>query len=242
LARPSFGIWMTETSREANRVGELAEDRLEKTVTSVFDGDCRRCRRLADFLDALRPEHPTYHNAPVAPFGDPNARLLIVGLAPGRHGANATGRPFTGDYAGILLYRALYQLGLSTRPESHALGDGLILRQCRLTNAVKCLPPQNKPTTGEVDTCNGFLAAELSAVPGGGVVLALGTIAHRAVLKAFSLKLIDHPFCHGGEHALPGDRTLVDSYHCSRYNTQTRRLTEDMFLTVLKRAQGLADT
>ncbi len=205
----------------------------------VFDAACQRCPRLAEFLAELRALHPDYHNGPVAPFGDPRARLLIVGLAPGRHGANATGRPFTGDYAGILLYQALHEAGFSDRAESAGRGDGLTLRGCRITNAVKCLPPQNKPTTAEVNTCNRFLAAELQTVPAGGVVLALGSIAHRAVLRALAMTLSGHPFGHGHEHALPGARTLVDSYHCSRYNTQTRRLTKQMFLTVVNRAQQL---
>ena len=191
-------------------------------------------------MDSLRALHPDYHNAPVAPFGDPGARLLIVGLAPGRHGANASGRPFTGDFAGILLYRTLHGAGLSTRPESVSRDDGLTLVNCRITNAVKCLPPENKPTTAEVNTCNDFLAAELANVPAGGVVLALGGIAHRAVLRALQLKLVAHPFGHGQEYGLPAQRTLVDSYHCSRYNTQTRRLTEEMFHAVVQRAAALA--
>ncbi len=210
------------------------------TTSHSFDPGCRRCPRLAAHLAALRALHPDYHNRPVAPFGDSAARLLIVGLAPGRHGANASGRPFTGDFAGILLYRTLHGAGLSTRPESVNRKDGLTLVNCRITNAVKCLPPENKPTTAEVNTCNDYLAAELAAVPAGGVVLALGGIAHRAVLRAIKLKLAAHPFGHGHEYGLPAQRTLIDSYHCSRYNTQTRRLTEEMFRTVVQRAAELA--
>ena len=206
----------------------------------AFDIDCRRCPRLAEFLSGLRVEHPEYHNKPVAPFGDADARLLIVGLAPGLHGANASGRPFTGDYAGILLYRALYQAGLSSAPQSNHCDDDLSLYGCRITNAVKCLPPQNKPTTEEVNTCNEFLQVELTNLPAGGVILALGGIAHRAVLRAFGCKLSGHPFGHGHEHLLPDNRTLVDSYHCSRYNTQTRRLTDEMFFDVVQRAKRLA--
>jgi uracil-DNA glycosylase family 4 len=171
---------------------------------------------------------PDYHARPVQPFGVENPDLLIVGLAPGMHGANATGRPFTGDYAGILLYRTLYEYGFSNRPESVARDDGLRLYHCRITNAVKCLPPQNKPTTDEVRQCNAFLRAEIDALPGHALILALGKIAHDAVLRATGEKLSSRTFAHGAWHDL-GERRLVDSYHCSRYNTQTRRLTPEMF-------------
>jgi uracil-DNA glycosylase family 4 len=201
---------------------------------------CTRCPRLAGFLSDLRTEHPTYWNRPVPPFGASDARLVIVGLAPGRHGANASGRPFTGDYAGLLLYRTLYELGLSSGPESHHVDDGLRLIDCRITNAVKCLPPQNKPTTAEVKTCNTYLAAELGLLPRGAVVVALGTIAHRAVLAACGLKPARYPFGHGRAYRLSADHWLVDSYHCSRYNTQTRRLTPDMFRAALAEAKRLA--
>ncbi len=174
------------------------------------------------------------------PFGAAAARLLIVGLAPGRHGANATGRPFTGDFAGLLLYRTLHELGLSSAPESASVDDGLELIACRITNAVKCLPPQNKPTTAEVNTCNTYLAAELESLPSGAVVLALGTVAHRAVLRATGFRQADRPFAHGAVHRLGEDRWLVDSYHCSRYNTQTRRLTPEMFRAALLEAKRLA--
>jgi uracil-DNA glycosylase family 4 len=207
----------------------------------VFDPGCRRCPRLAAYLADVRDRHPDYHAAPVAPFGDPDARLLIVGLAPGYHGANRTGRPFTGDYAGILLYRSLHELGLASAPESVAADDGLGLAGCRITNAVKCLPPGNKPVGAEIRTCNGFLAAELAGLPEGAVCLALGRIAHDAVLRARGLPLVSRRFGHGAEHELPGGMRLVDSYHCSRYNTQTRRLTEDMFRAVLARAATLAN-
>jgi len=175
----------------------------------------------------------------VAPFGDPGARLLIVGLAPGMHGANRTGRPFTGDHAGILLYATLHRLGLSDGPVSATADDGLRLRGCRITNAVKCLPPGNKPLGGEIATCNGFLAAELDSFAPG-VVLALGRIAHDAVLKARRETLSARPFGHGAVHELPDGVTVVDSYHCSRYNTQTRRLTDAMFETVVRDAARLA--
>lgn len=204
----------------------------------AFDPDCRRCPRLAAHLDAVRRDHPGYHARPVPPFGDPGARLLVVGLAPGLHGANATGRPFTGDHAGIILYATLHRFGYATRPESLAADDGLELRGCRITNAVKCLPPQNKPTGPEVRECNGFLAAELAGLPDGAVVLALGKIAHDAVLAASGARRGGHPFAHGATHRL-GTRHLVDSYHCSRYNTQTRRLTPAMFDDVFARVGAL---
>ncbi len=197
-----------------------------------FDPHCRRCPRLAAHLEQVRRDFPAYHGRPVAPFGDDDPRLLIVGLAPGMHGANATGRPFTGDYAGILLYKTLYDYGYSNQASAVNRDDGLRLLGCRITNAVKCLPPQNKPTGAEINQCNTFLAGEIAALAPGTVILALGAIAHRAVLRALGLRQKDHPFGHGREHALSGGRWLIDSYHCSRYNTQTRRLTEAMFQAV----------
>jgi len=205
-----------------------------------FDPHCRRCPRLAGFLDEGRARHPAYHCAPVAPFGDPAPRLLLVGLAPGFHGANATGRPFTGDYAGVLLYETLHRYGWASAPVSTSRDDGLVLRGARITNAVKCVPPENKPTPAEIATCNGFLRAELSGLPATTVVLALGAIAHGAVLRSLGLKVSAYKFAHGAEHALPDGRVLLDSYHCSRYNTNTRRLTEEMFREVVARASALA--
>jgi uracil-DNA glycosylase family 4 len=196
--------------------------------TSTFDPACVRCPRLAGHLAAVRRDHPGYHAAPVAPFGPADASLLIVGLAPGMHGANATGRPFTGDHAGILLYHTLHAFGFSNQPDAVTPDDGLVLKDCRVTNAVKCLPPQNKPTPAEIRSCNGFLAAEIDAVAPR-VILALGRIAHDAVLRAQGLALAAYPFAHGAEHELEQGRRLFDSYHCSRYNTQTRRLTPAMF-------------
>ncbi len=193
---------------------------------------CRACPRLAAFLDEARQRHPDYWGRPVPPFGDPHPRLLIVGLAPGFHGANRTGRPFTGDYAGVLLYETLHAYGYADRRASLAANDGLQLSGCRITNAVKCCPPENKPDTGEVKRCNAYLQAELAALPGGSAVLALGQIAHGAVLRALGLKARDLPFGHGAVHELACDRRLFDSYHCSRYNTQTRRLTPAMFQAV----------
>jgi len=206
----------------------------------VFDPDCKRCPRLSGFLDEVARAHPEYHAGPVPAFGDPKARLLIVGLAPGMHGANRTGRPFTGDYAGILLYRTLYDFGFGNRPVSESAHDALRLKRCRISNAVKCLPPQNKPVTAEIRNCNAFLQAELQTLPDGAVILALGKIAHDAVLRALGKPLSAHRFAHGAEHPLER-RLLLDSYHCSRYNTQTRRLTTDMFRAVIGRARELID-
>jgi uracil-DNA glycosylase family 4 len=196
--------------------------------------DCTACPRLAGFLADVRGKHPDYHARPVLPFGDPKARLLIVGLAPGMHGANRSGRPFTGDYAGILLYETLHAFGFGSRPVSVAADDGLELTDCRITNAVKCLPPENKPETGEIRTCNRFLAAELAAAPDARVILALGLVAHKAVLMALGLKQSALAFGHGARHELPDGRVLIDSYHCSRYNTQTHRLTSAGFHDVFR--------
>ncbi len=197
-----------------------------------FRLDCRDCPRLAAHLDRVRRDHPDYHAAPVASFGDASARLLIVGLAPGLHGANRTGRPFTGDYAGTLLYATLHRFGFASSPQSIAIDDGLRLEGCRITNAVKCLPPETKPETCEVRTCNRYLVHELDELPERSAILALGTIAHHAVLLAGGLKLTAYPFTHGAEHPLSRDRRLFDSYHCSRYNTQTKRLSTPMFEAV----------
>ncbi len=198
----------------------------------LFDLNCRQCPRLDGFLQNVKQQHPDYHAKPVAPFGVDSPDLLIVGLAPGKHGANATGRPFTGDYAGLLLYPTLYQFGYSNQPDSVSLNDGLQLHHCRITNAVKCLPPENKPNGAEIKQCNQYLAAELQTLPEGAVILALGNIAHQAVLRAYGLKLNSFKFAHQAVHTLPDGRFLVDSYHCSRYNVQTKRLTTDMFAAV----------
>ncbi len=208
----------------------------------MFDINCRRCPRLATFLDDVKQDYPDYHARPVAPFGAKRIGLLIVGLAPGMHGANATGRPFTGDHAGILLYQTLYECGFASRPVSESADDGLKLKNCRITNAVKCLPPQNKPTTDEIKICNTFLQQELDELKSGTVVLALGTIAHNAVLRAQGLKQGRYKFSHGQEHKLPSGLCLLDSYHCSRYNTQTRRLTEKMFQNIFIQAKALMNS
>jgi uracil-DNA glycosylase family 4 len=193
---------------------------------------CTDCPRLSAFLAEVRQRHPDYHARPVLPFGDPQARLLVVGLAPGMHGANRTGRPFTGDYAGILLYETLHRYGFADRPTSLARDDGLHLIDCRITNAVKCLPPENKPELAEIRLCNRYLADELKNSPQVCVILALGQIAHKAVLTAVGLKQAALPFTHGARHGLPDGKVLIDSYHCSRYNTQTKRLTTAGFHNV----------
>ncbi len=210
-------------------------------ISASYDADCRRCARLAGFLTDVKLRHPDYWCRPVPPFGETAARLVIVGLAPGMHGANASGRPFTGDHAGILLYQTLFDFGFASQPEGSARDDGLALLDCRITNAVKCLPPENKPTPAEVRECNGFLAADLATVPEGGAILALGRIAHDATLRALGAARSAHAFAHGAGHRFDGGRLLVDSYHCSRYNTNTRRLTPAMFRAVFDTlAQHLA--
>lgn len=205
-------------------------------TSSSFVADCVACPRLANHLKTVRQAYPSYHAAPVAPFGPDDARLLIVGLAPGLHGANATGRPFTGDYAGILLYQTLFDHGFANQPTpTHAdatRDERLQLRDCRISNAVKCLPPANKPTTAEIRQCNGYLAAEITDLQPQ-VILSLGHIAHRAVLQALQRKPSTLSFAHGAWHDLGTQGRLVNSYHCSRYNTQTRRLTPAMFSAVI---------
>ncbi len=203
----------------------------------TFDIHCTACPRLSDYLVELRQQYPDYYNLPVAPFGVKKSRLLVVGLAPGMHGANASSRPFTGDQSGVLLYETLYKFGFASRPKSESAKDGLKLIQCVITNAVKCLPPQNKPTTAEIKQCNHYLLNEIKQLPKGAVVVALGSIAHEAILRALDLKKKEFKFAHGAEHDLKNELTLIDSYHCSRYNTQTKRLTVEMFEAVFKRAK-----
>lgn len=201
--------------------------------------DCRLCPRLASFRDANRlrfaaSDDGPWHNAPVPSFGPLEARLLVVGLAPGLRGANRTGRPFTGDWAGDLLYAALLRFGFAEGAYGKRAGDGLVLTEARICNAVRCVPPENRPTPAEVATCNRFLAAELAAMPRLRVVLALGAVAHLAVLRALGLRQASFRFAHGAIHALADGRLLADSYHCSRYNTNTGRLTEAMFFRVFE--------
>ena len=197
--------------------------------------ECRACPRLAAYLDEIRDRWPGYHARPVPPFGDRQPRLLVVGLAPGLHGANRTGRPFTGDHAGILLYETLHRFGFASRPVSLATDDRLELHGCGITNAVKCVPPGNTPSPAEIRTCNGFLADELRTLPSVKVILALGVVAHRAVLMALGEKPARYEFVHGARHLLRSGRVLIDSYHCSRYNTQTRRLTAKAFAAIFAR-------
>jgi len=206
---------------------------------AIFNQKCRLCPRLAVFLDDVREEHPDYHALPVAPFGEADPQLLIVGLAPGMHGANATGRPFTGDHAGILLYETLYEFGFSNQSTALSIDDGLILHNCRITNAVKCLPPKNKPVGAEINTCNQYLKAEIASLRKNAVILTLGLVAHQAVVKALGLRIKDHKFVHGQVHYTESGYCILNSYHCSRYNTQTRRLTTNMFKDVFRKAKQL---
>ncbi len=223
----------------SQKQGMVIQDK-RLVVSKWYDPNCRICPRLASYLDETKMAFPGYFCRPVPSFGDRHAKLLIVGLAPGKHGANATGRPFTGDHAGLLLFRILYQNGLSNKPESFARGDGLQLQGCRITNAVKCLPPGNRPIGSEVRNCSQFIDGEVQDLPKGAVILALGKIAHDAVIRTFNLRLATHKFRHGGEIELADDRILLSSYHCSRYNTQTRRLTEKMFVAIISRAKHLS--
>ncbi|HWD57198.1 MAG TPA: uracil-DNA glycosylase [Stellaceae bacterium] len=194
--------------------------------------DCPLCPRLAGFRAQQRAVHPDWFNAPVPTFGPESAELLIVGLAPGLRGANRTGRPFTGDYAGDLLYATLRKFGLAQGDYAAHRHDGLRLDRVRITNAVRCVPPQNKPETTEIAACRPFLAAELAALPRLRTILALGAIAHHAVLAAKGLRRAAYPFAHGALHELPGGLVLADSYHCSRLNTNTGTLTTEMFEAV----------
>src|SRR4051812_30833798 len=225
-----------------SRSAEQSPNGLWPSDGDVFDRTCTACPRLANFLDEVRLKHPGYYSAPVAPFGDANARVIVVGLAPGLHGANASGRPFTGDHAGILLYSTLHRFGFASAPISTSKDDGLRLINCRITNSVKCVPPQNKPLPVEINTCNRYLRAELGRLSAPTVMLALGSIAHNAILRALALKPRDYKFGHAAEYALETGHVLLDSYHCSRYNTQTRRLTSEMFENVFARARTLIDT
>lgn len=191
--------------------------------------DCGLCPRLAAFRADNRKKFPEFHNAPVASFGPRDARLLVLGLAPGLKGANRTGRPFTGDYAGDLLYSTLLRYGFAEGRFAARPDDGLALKDCRIANAVRCVPPANKPVPAEISACNGFLQAELEALPNLKAVLTLGAIAHAALLKASGLVPARFRFAHAARHDLPNGLALFDSYHCSRLNTNTGRLTEAMF-------------
>jgi len=200
---------------------------------------CRLCSRLVDYRACQQTRFPQYFNRPVPGFGASEARLLIVGLAPGLHGANATGKPFTGDSSGQLLFDTLRRTGFASQVDSRAGGDGLRLHACRITNAVKCVPPQNRPAAAEIDTCNRYLRAEIAAMPTGSVLLALGGVAHRAILKALGLRVAGMRFRHAAEFALPNGLRLHDSYHPSRYNQNTGRLTAAMLARVFERIGAL---
>ena len=200
--------------------------------------DCPLCPRLVAFREEQRAKHPHWHNAPVASFGAPGAKLLIVGLAPGLQGANRTGRPFTGDWAGDLLYATLLKFGFAEGVYDERPDDGLTLVGARIANAVRCVPPQNKPETKEIATCRPFLTGEIDALPKGAAVVALGRIAHDSVCRALGIALKAAPFAHGARHAI-GGVTLFDSYHCSRYNTNTGVLTTEMFEAVFESVRGL---
>jgi uracil-DNA glycosylase family 4 len=240
IERPRRRSLRPEQVQPGRPVAQLERPRaIERSA--IYDPNCTRCPRLAEFLAETHQKYPGYFARPVPSFGDARPRILIVGLAPGMHGANRTGRPFTGDYAGILLYETLYELGLATRSESITADDGLRLRNVRIANAVKCVPPANKPLPDEIRRCNAYLQLELRELARVRVILALGRVAHEAVLISEGLKRGQFRFGHGLEHALGAGKHLIDSYHCSRYNTQTRRLTAEMFKKVVARACELAE-
>ncbi|MEH6456261.1 MAG: uracil-DNA glycosylase [Cocleimonas sp.] len=201
--------------------------------------DCKRCRRLHNHLQNIKLKYPDYFCKPVPAFGDVNARLLIVGLAPGLHGANASGIPFTGDASGEFLFKTLHQYSFASHADSN-IGADLKLFNCRITNAVKCLPPQNKPTSKEAQVCaKNYLQDELDQLESGSIILALGSLAHNAVLRSFGKKLSSAKFGHNACHEINDELFLLDSYHCSRYNTQTKRLTQEMFDEVFNTVQAL---
>ena len=201
--------------------------------------DCPLCPRLVDLREELRTAHPDWWNAPVPAFGDRDAWLGLVGLAPGMWGANRTGRPFTGDHAGHLLYRTLLKFGLAEGVYEERPDDSLRLKGCIILNSVKCLPPQNKPLPAEVATCRRYYEGALAVIPDLRVLIALGRIAHDNAVRVAGGRLADFPFAHLAEHALPDGRVLIDSYHCSRYNQNTGRLTDAMFEAVFARALAL---
>lgn len=200
--------------------------------------DCRLCPRLSAFRVENSRAHPDWHNAPVSSFGPEDARVLVIGLAPGLKGANKTGRPFTGDFAGDLLYTTLEKFGFSSGTYEARPDDGLILRDCMITNAVRCVPPKNKPVGEEIKRCRDFLAARIDQLPHLRAMIALGRVAHESTLAALGYRKAAYPFAHGAAHSLGKNLTLFDSYHCSRYNTNTGRLTPEMFeqvFTAVKR-------
>ncbi len=201
---------------------------------------CPLCPRLVAFRHACQAEYPAWWNAPVQAFGDREAWLAIIGLAPGKHGANRTGRPFTGDHAGMLLFETLAKYGLTTGTYDARIDDGFALKDAMIVNAVKCLPPQNKPLPEEIHTCRRFLEAQIADLPNARVFVALGAIAHQSAVKVLGGRLPKAKFGHLAEHRMPGGQTLIDSYHCSRYNQNTGRLTREMFEAVFERAVVLS--
>ena len=198
----------------------------------AFNPLCRTCPRIRHHLAKIKVQSPEYHCAPVPGFGDPQARFFILGLAPGWHGANKTGRPFTGDQSGDWLFEQLHRCGFSNLPESRSIDNGLELIECYLSNAVKCFPPDNSPSAREVGNCQKYLQFEFAQLKSPAVVLALGKVAHDAVLKAFGLTLGAAKFAHGAQHQITSDLTLIDSFHCSKYNIQTRRIDKTSFAKV----------
>ncbi len=200
---------------------------------------CPLCPRLVAFRDANRAKAPDWYNGAVPSFGDARSRLLIVGLAPGLNGANRTGRPFTGDYAGELLYGTLLKFGFARGHYAARPDDGLELVDCMITNAVRCVPPENKPAPAEAATCRGFLKARIAELPDLQVIVALGRVAHDSTLAAFECRKALYPFAHAAQHALPSGAALFDSFHCSRYNTNTGRLTAEMFHAVFAAVRGM---
>jgi uracil-DNA glycosylase len=223
----------------ARRLAPPARVAAEAASAAAPGRDCPFCPRLAAFRLENRQRLPHCHNAPVPAFGALDARLLVVGLAPGLKGANCSGRPFTGDYAGDLLYATLLKVGLASGSYGRQAGDELRLEGVRITNAVRCVPPQNKPEPVEIRSCNAFLAAEIAVMPQLKAVLALGAVAHGAALTALGLRKSHAAFRHGALHRLPTGLTLADSYHCSRYNTNTNRLTTEMFEAVVSSVAAL---
>ena len=203
--------------------------------------DCPLCPRLVAFRTDNRRQFPDWHNAPVPSFGDPGARLLIIGLAPGLRGANRTGRPFTGDYAGVLLYETLQAFGFAAGNYAERANDGLELIDCMITNAVRCVPPANKPEPAEITTCRSFLSRTIGDLSQLRAMVLLGRIAHDTALRTLGLKLSAYPFGHGATHRPPGAPALFDSYHCSRYNTNTGQLTPDMFRSVFSSVRNYLD-
>jgi uracil-DNA glycosylase len=226
--------------RATKRLPLQPEEEILTATAAEAPRDCPLCPRLVAYREQNKRAEPTWFNGAASSFGDEHARLLIVGLAPGRTGANRTGRPFTGDYAGDLLYGTLKKLGLAEGEYRADPRDGFTLKGAMITNAVRCAPPENKPTPAEIATCRPFLSARIAALPKLKALFALGSIAHESVLRAHGLRPTMARFAHGAEAALPGGLTLVSSYHCSRYNTQTRRLTAEMFEAAMARAKAAA--